>query len=50
MINVTKRILRHSAVLNTGAGQPFSYVVETYTAEVLAFSRAPRTGPSPPVP
>ena len=31
-----RRVLRHSAVLITGDGEPFSVVVETYTDEVLA--------------
>jgi hypothetical protein len=28
-------VLRHSAVLLTGKGQPFSFVVETYTGQIL---------------
>jgi len=32
-------VLRHRAVLFTEGNQPFSLVVETYTAEVLAFGR-----------
>jgi len=34
-------VLRHSAVLDTEAGAPFSFVVETYTAQVLATEPAP---------
>jgi hypothetical protein len=29
-------VLRHSALLTTGKGEPFSFVVETYTREILA--------------
>lgn len=36
---VPHAVLRHEAVLTDGAGRPFSYVVETYTSEVLAVSR-----------
>ncbi len=32
-------VLRHEAMLTDSAGEPFSYVVETYTSEVLAVSR-----------
>ncbi|AID28396.2 hypothetical protein GCM10007881_65940 [Mesorhizobium huakuii] len=32
-------VLRHRAILYTGMNQAFSLVVETYTAEVLAFGR-----------
>jgi chorismate-pyruvate lyase len=32
-----RHLLRHSAVLVSGAGVPFSVVVETYTSDVLAF-------------
>jgi hypothetical protein len=32
-------VLRHRAILYTQDNQPFSLVVETYTAEVLAFGR-----------
>ena len=31
-----KNVLRHSAVLLTDKGQPFSFVVETYTREILS--------------
>jgi hypothetical protein len=31
-------VLRHEAVLITGAGQPFSVVVESYTSEILGLS------------
>lgn len=34
---VPPHVLRHSAVLLTGAGAPFSFVVETYTDAILAF-------------
>ena len=34
---IPHQILQHRAVLTTGAGAPFSLVVETYTGEVLAF-------------
>ncbi|MET2831245.1 hypothetical protein [Mesorhizobium shangrilense] len=36
---IPHEVLRHRAILYTGANQPFSLVVETYTAEVLAFGR-----------
>jgi hypothetical protein len=36
---IPHEVLRHRAVLFTEANQPFSLVVETYTAEVLAFGR-----------
>ncbi|NID17260.1 hypothetical protein [Luteibacter yeojuensis] len=36
---IPHEVLRHRAVLFTDANQPFSLVVETYTAEVLAFGR-----------
>ena len=36
---IPHELLRHRAVLFTEANQPFSLVVETYTAEVLAFGR-----------
>lgn len=36
---VPHAVLRHEAVLTDGAGRPFSYVVETYTSEVLSVSR-----------
>jgi chorismate-pyruvate lyase len=36
---VPPRVLEHRAVLSTAAGAPFSLVVETYTAEVLATER-----------
>ncbi len=32
-----RHLLRHRAVLVSGAGAPFSVVVETYTSDVLAF-------------
>ncbi len=31
------RILEHRAILRTGSNVPFSFVVETYTSDVLAF-------------
>jgi hypothetical protein len=34
---IPDRVLEHRAVLSTPDGEPFSEVVETYTAEVLAF-------------
>jgi hypothetical protein len=34
---IPPEVLQHRAVLTTGAGAPFSVVVETYTGEVLAF-------------
>jgi hypothetical protein len=30
-------VLRHAAVLSTGEGAPFSYVIETYTDQVAAY-------------
>jgi hypothetical protein len=36
---IPHEVLRHRAVLYTQANQPFSLVVETYTAEVLAFGK-----------
>ena len=36
---IPHELLRHRAVLFTEGNQPFSLVVETYTAEVLAFGR-----------
>ncbi|HTK34174.1 MAG TPA: hypothetical protein VL358_02660 [Caulobacteraceae bacterium] len=35
---IPAHVLEHRAVLSTPAGTPFSLVVESYTAEVLAFS------------
>ncbi len=37
-------VLEHSAVLSTPAGAPFSYVVETYTAQTLTMA-LPKTVP-----
>jgi hypothetical protein len=36
---IPHEVLRHRAVLYTAANEPFSLVVETYTADVLAFGR-----------
>jgi hypothetical protein len=36
---IPHEVLRHRAVLYTSANEPFSLVVETYTADVLAFGR-----------
>ncbi|MEX1829760.1 hypothetical protein [Luteibacter sp. CQ10] len=36
---IPHEVLRHRAVLYTEANQPFSLVVETYTADVLAFGK-----------
>jgi chorismate-pyruvate lyase len=36
---IPREVLRHRAVLFNEANQPFSLVVETYTADVLAFGR-----------
>jgi hypothetical protein len=33
---VPRQVLQHSAVLSTPDGAPFSFVVETYTDQVLA--------------
>ncbi|MDF4003006.1 hypothetical protein P3W33_06250 [Luteibacter sp. PPL552] len=38
-LSIPHDVLRHRAVLYTGTNQPFSLVVETYTAEVLAFGK-----------
>ena len=35
-------VLQHSALLYTGEGEPFSFVVETYTDQVLSFTAADR--------
>jgi hypothetical protein len=40
-----RQLLRHRAVLLTGEGAPFSLVVETYTADILAFPPASRPAP-----
>jgi chorismate-pyruvate lyase len=45
-VAVPREVLRHSAVLTTATGVPFSYVVETYTRD--AVTRASRTAPTPP--
>ena len=34
---IPDHVLEHRAVLSTPDGEPFSEVVETYTAELLAF-------------
>jgi hypothetical protein len=48
---VPEHWLRHRAVLFTASREPFSEVVETYTAAVLDFARAPRPAdPACPVP
>ncbi|MEH3146913.1 MAG: hypothetical protein PGN34_16535 [Methylobacterium frigidaeris] len=39
---IPDQLLRHRAVLFTASREPFSEVVETYTAAVLDFARAPR--------
>jgi hypothetical protein len=36
-LTIPDHVLEHRAVLSTPDGEPFSEVVETYTAEVLAF-------------
>lgn len=36
------RVLQHSAVLLNGKGEPFSFVVETYTDQVLAVTASDR--------
>jgi hypothetical protein len=36
---IPHEVLRHRAVLYTAANEPFSLVVETYTADVLAFGK-----------
>lgn len=38
-LSIPHEVLRHRAVLFTDGNQPFSLVVETYTADVLAFGR-----------
>ncbi len=35
-----KYLLRHTAILRTGEGAPFSLVIETYTSEILANARS----------
>ena len=42
-LQVPRHVLQHHAVLTLPDGTPFSYVVETYTSEVLGF-------PEPPLP
>lgn len=42
---IPDKVIEHQAVLTRGDGEPFSYVVETYTGAVLDF--APAFGPSP---
>jgi hypothetical protein len=37
-LTIPDHVLEHRAVLSTPDGEPFSEVVETYTAEVLAFT------------
>jgi len=41
---IPDKVIEHQAVLTRGDGEPFSYVVETYTGTVLDF--APAFGPS----
>ena len=38
---IPRQILQHAALLYTGAGAPFSFVQETYTDQVLAFTPPP---------
>ena len=47
-VPVPAEVLRHAAILTTGAGVPFSYVVETYSGSVLDITPAHRTAPSRP--
>ena len=42
---IPDKVIEHQAVLTRGDGEPFSYVVETYTGAVLDFASA--FGPSP---
>ena len=46
-VTVPPQVLQHSALLYTGAGEPFSFVVETYTDQVLAFTPGRVSGPAP---
>ena len=36
-VTLPAEVLQHSALLYTGEGEPFSFVVETYTDQVLAY-------------
>jgi hypothetical protein len=44
ILAIPAEVLRHSALLSTPDGAPFSFVIETYTDQVLAFPPAPHAG------
>jgi hypothetical protein len=45
-LNIPDKLIEHRALLTRGDGEPFSYVVETYQAAVLAFSPPAITAPA----
>jgi hypothetical protein len=49
-LEVPAQVLEHRAVLSLPDGTPFSQVVETYTANVLAFPPPPLPPAAPPAP